>query len=398
MGKSKKSKWIIKTKKACLTTLLFMMASFFFLSNAYAQDVFIPYENENPINLGEIIENNLADSNDVIYELTYDEIDLEYTTLYRNNSDLPTGAIQVVQEGTDGRQKVVAIKKYKGEELYKEEILQNNMTRASVDKIVEIGVGEGRYSNRVSKNDTLFVTSNLLTVWSSPLEKTDKVCTLKRNQEVRVIDISEDGEWLYIYSVEGQGYIQSNSVTKIDPNNPNGYDDSLSKAELMKNLNIKMDLNETSNLTLEQFEKILGDDPNDTNDVFKNNAKYFYYAEQQYHINGVFLAAVGVHESAWGTSTIAKNKKNLFGYGAYDSDPYNGAYSFKDYSEGIDLLARVFKKYYINPKGTVIYDGNIATGSFYSGTDLQSINRKYASDKNWYAKVYKWMNYLYEKL
>ena len=55
-----------------------------------------------------------------MYELTYDELDLEYTTIYRNNSDLPTGAIQVVQEGTDGRQKVVAIKKYKDEELYKE--------------------------------------------------------------------------------------------------------------------------------------------------------------------------------------------------------------------------------------------------------------------------------------
>ena len=330
--------------------------------------------------------------------ITYDEIDIEYTTIYRNKDDLPTGAIQTVQEGVDGRQKVVAIKKYKDEELFQEEILENNMTRASIDKIVDIGVGTGRYSNRVSPNDTLFVTANLLTVWESPEEKTNKVCTLKKGDEVRAIEVSDNGEWIYIYSKEGQGYIQSLSVTKIDPKNPNNYNDSLSKSELMRKLKITMDLNEPSGLSLEQFEKILSNDPNDKNHVFENNAKYFYYAEQQYHINGVFIAAVGVHESAWGTSTIANNKKNLFGYGAFDSDPYNKAYSFGDYSEGIDLIARVFKKYYINPKGTLIYDGNVATGSFYSGTDLQSINRKYASDKNWYNKVFKWMNYLYEKL
>ena len=398
MKESKKGNFIGVRKILVLTTVLFFMATFFFLFSSFSQAVFIPYENENPINLGEILENNLSDSNDVLYELTYDEVDIEYTTIYRNKDDLPTGAIQTVQEGVDGRQKVVAIKKYKDEELFQEDILQNTMTRGAVDKIVDIGVGSGRYNNRISKNDTLYVTSNLLTVWESPVEKTNKICTLQKDAEVKVIDISEDGEWLYIYSNEGQGYIQSLSVTKINPNNPNDYDDSLSKSALMRKLNINMNLNEPSGLSLEQFEKILGDDPNDKNNVFKNNAKYFYYAEQQYHINGVFIAAVGVHESAWGTSTIANNKKNLFGYGAFDSDPYNKAYSFNDYSEGIDLIARVFKKYYINPKGTVIYDGNVATGSFYSGTDLQSINRKYASDKNWYNKVYKWMNYLYEKL
>ena len=55
MGKSKKSNWIIVAKKECLTMLLFIIVSFLFFTNSYSQDVFIPYENENPINLGEII-------------------------------------------------------------------------------------------------------------------------------------------------------------------------------------------------------------------------------------------------------------------------------------------------------------------------------------------------------
>ncbi len=110
------------------------------------------------------------------------------------------------------------------------------------------------------------------------------------------------------------------------------------------------------------------------------------------------MLVFGIHESAWGTSTIANNKKNLFGYGAIDSNPYNGAYEFSSYAEGIDLVARAFVKYYLNPKGTMIYDGFQADGKFYNGSNLSSINSKYASDKNWANSVYKWMQYLYNKL
>ena len=91
-------------------------------------------------------------------------------------------------------------------------------------------------------------------------------------------------------------------------------------------------------------------------------------------------------------------KKNLFGYGAYDSNPYNGAYEFTDYSECIDLIARVFVKYYLNPNGTEIYGGEKAQGTYYNGSTLTAVNNKYASDKNWANSVYKHMKYLYNKL
>jgi len=132
--------------------------------------------------------------------------------------------------------------------------------------------------------------------------------------------------------------------------------------------------------------------------VFENNAQYFYYAEKQYNINGVFIAAVGIHESAWGTSKISQNKKNLFGYGAYDNSAYSSAYSFDSYAEGIDLIARVLTKYYLNPNGTKIYDGEIASGKYYNGSTLSAVNKRYATDTNWANGVYKWMDYLYNKL
>ena len=134
------------------------------------------------------------------------------------------------------------------------------------------------------------------------------------------------------------------------------------------------------------------------NCVFKDNAKYFYYIEQQYGINGVFVAAIGIHESAWGTSKIATNKKNLFGYGAYDMSAYSSAYSYNGYAAGIDMIARVLVKHYLNPAGTSIYNGEIATGKYYCGRTLAAVNKKYATDKNWNNAVYKWMQYLYNRL
>ena len=164
-----------------------------------------------------------------------------------------------------------------------------------------------------------------------------------------------------------------------------------------KNISFNMALNKPSGLSLEQFKKVLTDDK-DKNKIFENNAEYFFYIEEQYNINGIFVASIGIHESAWGTSRIAKNKYNLFGYGAYDSNPYNGAYTFSNYSESIDLLARVLVKYYLNPKGTTIYDGQVASGKYYNGNTVSAVNVKYATDKNWANCVYKYMEYLYGKI
>ena len=172
----------------------------------------------------------------------------------------------------------------------------------------------------------------------------------------------------------------------------------VSKVTLLKNLSFGMNLNNPSGFSLAQFKKVLQGQAGDKNGIFAENAEYFYYAEKQYNINGIFVAAVGIHESAWGTSKIALQKNNLFGYGAYDSSPYNSAYTYNDYSQSIDLIARVFVKYYLNPKGTSIYGGETALGTYYNGPTLSGINIKYATDKNWANGVYNHMKYLYNKL
>ena len=242
-------------------------------------------------------------------------------------------------------------------------------------------------------------TSTTLAIRLNPDENSDKVITINKGDKVTLK--AKQNDWYYVSYDNYLGWAKSESLAYVDPNGTGDGDENsiqYTKEQLTQNLGFSMLLNRPSGLTLDQFRQIFENDSNDVNDVFKNNADYFYYIEQQYNINGIFVAAVGIHESGWGTSSISKNKKNLFGYGAYDSDPSGSAYTFQSYSEGIDLVARVFVKYYLNPAGTPIYGGETATGTYFEGATLTAVNTRYATDKNWANAVYKWMTYLYNKL
>ena len=311
--------------------------------------------------------------------------------------------IQVVQEGREGTQEITKKRIYENGQVISEEQVSAKVTKAAINKIVEIGGGTYKSNYKVKVGDTVYVTSDRLSVYVEPNENSEKIATLKKENELKIIEIQND--WYKISSLYAIGYVKSESTTYINPNSKfeeentinNNTSEGTANSKTKTPLSFDMALNKPSGLTLEEFKKVLTDSK-DKNKIFQNNAEYFYYIEKQYNINGVFVSAVGIHESSWGTSKIAREKNNLFGYGAYDSNPYNGAYNFSNYSECIDLIARVFVKYYLNPKGTAIYDGEKAQGTYYNGPTLSGVNTKYATDKNWANGVYNHMKYLYNKL
>ena len=374
---------------------------YFGRSSVYASETIAnieetPISQAEEIDIEEIIRQNTKEGQKEEYSV--EEATLEYITKYRNNASLPKGQMQVVQEGREGKQEITTKRIYQKEELIGEEQVASKVTKASVNKIVEIGTGNYTSNYKVKVGDKLYVKSDRLSVMVEPNEQSQKIATLVKGNELKLLAIEK--EWYKISSNSTIGYVKAESTTYLDTNKKEEKPNTTTaqtKAQLTSKLSFDMALNQPSGLTLEQFKKILTDNK-DTNKIFSNNAEYFYYIEKQYNINGVFVAAVGIHESGWGTSQIAKNKNNLFGYGAYDSNPYNGAYSFSDYSECIDLIARVFVKYYINPKGTSIYGGEKAMGTYYNGPTLRGINTRYATDKNWANGVYTHMKYLYNKL
>ncbi len=396
---SQRNLYVVMTLLLCLFFMSFML---FFASQNFAIDTANPTEgsqktihkNQNPLDLEKIIKENTT--KDIQEERVVEEIDLEYTTRYENNSELPSGVVQVLQEGRMGKKSAVVIKKYQNQELVAEQQVAENIVKAPVERIVEVGTGRKYYQEEVKEGDMVFVVANSVAVRLEPNEKAEKICTLHKDASAKVLKIEED--WYFISTVEIKGYVPSNCVTTKNPKKLEKDETQYTKQQLLANLSFEMDLRKPSGLTLEQFRQILTGDGNDKKKVFEENADYFYYLEQQYQINGIFVAAVGIHESGWGTSAIAHQKKNLFGYGAVDRNPYGGAYSFGAYEEGIDLVARVFVKYYLNPPNTAIYDGSMASGKFYSGSNLRAVNARYASDKNWANAVYQWMQYLYNKL
>lgn len=99
-------------------------------------------------------------------------------------------------------------------------------------------------------------------------------------------------------------------------------------------------------------------------------------AEQGYGINALVLAAIIVHESAWGKSAIAVQKNNLAGLGAYDSSPFSSAFTFATKEDSIVFLADLLKREYVTPGGR-----------YYNSPDLQEIGKRYATDPQWAQKV-----------
>ena len=282
----------------------------------------------NKIDIDQIINQNT--NNGQTEQITKKEEVLEYLTEYRTNKEIPKGMSVVVQEGRQGKQEITIKKTYdKDGNQIKEEQTNATITKASANKIVEIGGANYTSNYKVKVGDKIYVTSDELAVRAEATEESRKITTLKKEEELKILEITQN--WYKISYQNITGWVKAECTIYINPNASEEQKqttaETKTKGQLLSTLSINMQLNKPSGLTLEQFKKALSDSK-DTNKIFEKNAEYFYYIEKQYNINGIFVASVGIHESAWGTSKIALQKNNLFGYGAYDSNPYNGAYNF----------------------------------------------------------------------
>ena len=348
-----KSKEKNKKVKITLKTIIFSAFAFFILlymfmfyniyfpiNKSYAKETDTNPEetrisNANKIDIDEVINTNTGNGQTV--QITQKEEVLEYLTEYRTNKTLPKGVSYVVQEGRQGTQNITIKSTYKDGELLSEEQVGASVIKASYNKIIEIGGASYSNNYKVKTGDTVYVTSDELGLMETASEESRKITTLKRNDNLKILKITQN--WYEVSYQNMTGWVKNECTTYINSKEENETKGSTkTKQELNSNLSFNMALNKPSGLSLEQFKKILNDSK-DKNKIFTNNAEYFYYIEKQYNINGVFVAAVGIHESAWGTSKIALQKNNLFGYGAYDSNPYNGAYNFSNYSESLTFLS-----------------------------------------------------------
>lgn len=106
----------------------------------------------------------------------------------------------------------------------------------------------------------------------------------------------------------------------------------------------------------------------------------FVEAEQKYNVNAWFLTGLAMHESGNGSSKIATEKNNVFGFQAYDASPYASARTFSSKAEGVDAVAKYISENYLT-----------AGGKYYNGVSIDSIGKRYATDPNWSTAIKKQM-------
>jgi len=103
----------------------------------------------------------------------------------------------------------------------------------------------------------------------------------------------------------------------------------------------------------------------------------FLRAEREQGINARYFVAHAMLESGWGTSPIARYKRNLFGYNACDRDPWRYATRFPSHAKGVAAVAEILRESYLTSDGRW----------WYRFTTPRAINRYYASDPRWADKV-----------
>lgn len=104
-------------------------------------------------------------------------------------------------------------------------------------------------------------------------------------------------------------------------------------------------------------------------------------ASKAQRVNASYLVAHAILETGWGTSRIFREKNNLFGWTAYDSNPGDSATKFSSREECIAKVVPIINANYLTP-----------TGKYFSkkccvGNKKYGMNVHYASDPDWGAKI-----------
>jgi flagellum-specific peptidoglycan hydrolase FlgJ len=385
----------IVTLCICALVLTMVSKNYIFASNddePQTEVTSITFEtNKNALNLSQIVTENATSvsAKDCVLE----QRPVEFETVYIDDTSLQKDEQLVTQEGVNGTEEVKVIKTYNNGEFVTETIIESNVIVEPISKVIHVGNSEFLSSQKVHLGDTLYVMSDTV-LRAQASDTSAEVAKINQYYDVKLLEVK--GEWCRVVYNEKEGYVKGSVLTS--PSNAPTIVEQNRIQKIMNSVAGDMEVNKSSGLTLDDFKKVLSGNSNDVNKIFEDNAEAFYNADRKYNINGIFLAGIAINESGWGTSNIANTKKNLFGYGSYDSDPYNSSYTFEDYSDGIDVVAKVLAKYYVNPSGTEIYDGEVATGKYYNGSTVKAVNIKYATDTEWASKVYSYMEYLYNRL
>ena len=365
------------------------------LSTEVVETASIPTDfeiNRKALNMQKIISEN--SSFEKVKEQVSEEREIEYEIQTQQNATLPRGEQVVLQEGIVGKENVSLVKTYENGEFIEEIILAKETIEEPTPEILYIGTSDFLADLSIHIGDTIYLNENAA-LRKEASEDSEEVADIQNYIDVTLLELPSE-DWCKVSFDTIEGYLPTDVLTS-STKTPSIVERNRIQRILM-NVNIEMELNKSTGLTLKDYQKIFTDIPNDTNGIFEENAEVFYNMDKKYNVNGIFIASIAIHESGWGTSQIAEDKNNLFGYGSYDETPYESSYEFTSFADGIETVTKSLVKYYLNPTGTKIYDGETASAWYYNGPTVDGVNQRYASDPDWHTKVYSYIEMLYNRL
>ena len=113
----------------------------------------------------------------------------------------------------------------------------------------------------------------------------------------------------------------------------------------------------------------------------RGTGQAFIDAQNTYGVNALLALGVGINESAWGESSIAHNKNNIFGMNAVDSSPGESANYFNNVRDSIiEFCNHYISRGYADPADWRYFGG-------FLGNKNMGANIKYASDPFWGEKA-----------
>ncbi len=141
-----------------------------------------------------------------------------------------------------------------------------------------------------------------------------------------------------------------------------------------------------SSVTLQQIQEFLQGTP------LEADSSYFLQAEAANHVSAVYLVADAVLETGFGTSQLYLQKHNLFGFEAYDANPFGDGATFPSDQACISFVSWYVSVYYLTPPGSQVPNypgqpGTVPTGKYYNGPTPAGMNVDYASDPLWASKI-----------
>ena len=181
---------------------------------------------------------------------------------------------------------------------------------------------------------------------------------------------SYDGHYFYTdYDTMISDYRGNTRANSINPNQP------------YYNYYQYLPLRGQSGYSASELNTLVNNRAKDDSYKMYNTGSNFVSNQSTYGVNAMLMACVGGLESAWGSSSIAKNKNNLFGLNAVDSSPGTSADTYSSVNECIKTFAETYMSKRYLRSGYTYYHGG------FLGNKDSGINVSYASDPYWGEKI-----------